>query len=82
MQLNESIFTDSIEEALQSQKFYSDYFSTTETETVVPTPAPALKIIVRKKKNVAQKKVETSESEDDQDQGKPPSLLYCPTFKF
>ncbi len=61
------IFTGSIEEALESQKFYSDYFSTTEGEAAIKTPAPVQKKTVRKKKNEVpqKKKAETSDSDDD-----------------
>lgn len=61
-------FTGNLEEALQSQKLFSDYFSSADGEKIVQDPVP--KKIVRKKKKVApQIECNTDESEHEGDQG-------------
>lgn len=60
--------TESFEEALEAEKFYSDYLSTTEGETQPKTsPVPVPKKVVRKKqKKVERKPMSESESEGEE----------------
>lgn len=60
----------SLEDALSTQKYYSDYFSTTEAENIIEeSAAPSQKKVTRKKKKVIPKTMDktedNSDSEDD-----------------
>ncbi|XP_037038441.1 uncharacterized protein LOC119075964 [Bradysia coprophila] len=56
---------DSLEEALDAEKFYSDYFSTAEDEIQEPSAAPSAKKTFSKKKKVEKDKpMDDSESDE------------------